>query len=667
MDFLDQDGRNGSCPPVDVLRAFSLGDLEASPFDFVARHVQTCPACETMLDQLHGTSDPLVDRLRRIAAQTLNAPPPLSPPASLPLTLGPYRLIQVIGEGGMGVVYKARQERPDRLVAVKMLLGGVLAGPAALTRMRTEIRAAGRLNHPAIVPVYDQGEEAGRPYFVMEYLPGGTLDQRLRRGPMSEREAAELVLQLARAVQAAHQENVVHRDLKPGNVLLTAEGAPKLSDFGLAVLLDASTRYTQTQAVLGTPAYMAPEQARGETANAGPLTDVYGLGAILYETLTGRPPFAGAGREKILEQVRSQEPVPPSRLRPGLARELEAICLRCLEKEPCRRYASARELAEELANWLAGKPTRARLPGWLRRAGRAALRRPVLAAVVSAVLLGTGVGAAALTWNPPSSGQGQPTADTPSPDPEQPLRELRARLAAGKSVKLIDAQNAPGLEPRWAQGGDVGKTIVRGGDGTFMVLASVDGLLELVRDPGVDRFRLSAEVRHRQSSSLGASCVGLFAACRAYPGEKAPRHFFVRVSFTDHYPELPQGNNVYLKPVLSSVQDGRSRGIFVFAGPSALLFKPQTGVWRKLELEVTPDAIRGWWGDAPQLVGELRQQNVEHDLLEAQRTPRRQPLNGPQLDGIDTRWTARGGLGLFVNQAHASFRNVVLSPLPPPP
>jgi serine/threonine protein kinase/formylglycine-generating enzyme required for sulfatase activity len=260
----------------------------------------------------------------------------------------------------MGVVYKARQVELNRVVALKMILAGVHASPDDLARFYREARAVARLRHPNIIQVHDIGTQDGQPYFALEYVEGGSLADRLTGKPWGPRKAATLVQTLARAIHAAHRQKIIHRDLKPANVLLTDDDAPKITDFGLAKRLDdRATGNTQTGSILGTPAYMAPEQADGRK-DIGPPADVYALGAILYELLTGRPPFQAATPLDTILKVLSVEPVPPSRLRPTLDRDLEAICLKCLEKEPARRYASARALANDLNRFLDGEPIQAR-------------------------------------------------------------------------------------------------------------------------------------------------------------------------------------------------------------------------------------------------------------------------------------------------------------------
>jgi tetratricopeptide (TPR) repeat protein len=312
------------------------------------------------------------------------------PAPSLPSIPG-YEPLAELGRGGMGVVYQAWQTDLGRMVALKMILSGAHAGPQELARFRAEAEAVGRLQHPNIVQIYDVGEHEGRPYFALEYVEGGSLERQLAGTPQPAREAAGLVETLARAAHHAHTRGIVHRDLKPANVLLQAPGlqpgglaTPKIADFGLAkVLVGARGDPTQSGAILGTPSYMAPEQARGKTREVGPATDVYALGAILYECLTGRPPFKATSPMETLQQVVLDEPLSPSRLQPKVPRDLETICLKCLRKEPRQRYASAQDLADDLRRFLAGEPVRARpTPTW-ERGLKWAQRRPMSALAVA--------------------------------------------------------------------------------------------------------------------------------------------------------------------------------------------------------------------------------------------------------------------------------------------
>jgi tRNA A-37 threonylcarbamoyl transferase component Bud32/dipeptidyl aminopeptidase/acylaminoacyl peptidase len=332
-----------------------------------------------------------------------------------PLQVGGFVLGEELGRGGMGVVYAAEQTALRRRVALKMILAAQLAGPQALDRFRREAEAVARLRHPGIVQVFEVGTwtapDGGQgPFMVLEFLEGGTLARKLAGQPISGTEAATLLRTLAEAMQHAHEQGVVHRDLKPGNVLLTGEGVPKIADFGLARLLDdAEDAGTRTGAVMGTPSYMAPEQAAGETKRVGPAADVWALGAILYECLTGRPPFRAATPTETLRLVRETEPVPPRSLNPTVPRDLETITLKCLRKEPHQRYASAQELADDLGRWLAGRPIHARPVGRLERAWKWVRRNPVVTLLTTATLLTlvAGLTASLVAWSHAEYERGQ--------------------------------------------------------------------------------------------------------------------------------------------------------------------------------------------------------------------------------------------------------------------
>jgi WD40 repeat protein/tRNA A-37 threonylcarbamoyl transferase component Bud32 len=297
-----------------------------------------------------------------------------------------YILIGELGRGGMGVVYKARHQALGRIVALKMILSGGHAGPEDVARFLAEAEAVARLQHPNIVQIFESGRHQEMPFFTLEFVPGGTLADKIRVAPLPPREAARIVQQLALGVAYAHDQGVIHRDLKPENVLLAEDGTPKITDFGLAKRVE-SPGMTQSGAILGTPAYMAPEQAAGRTRAIGPHTDVYALGAILYRLLTGRPPFQAASIMDTLWQVVEAEPAAPSQLQAKLPRDLETIVLKCLQKDPARRYASARELAEDLRRFQAGEPIQARRVGTAERFWRWCRRNPGVAASLAAVAL----------------------------------------------------------------------------------------------------------------------------------------------------------------------------------------------------------------------------------------------------------------------------------------
>jgi serine/threonine-protein kinase len=300
-------------------------------------------------------------------------------------TIPGYEILGELGRGGMGVVYRARQIQLQRQCALKMILGGAHANPIAAARFQTEAAAIARLQNPNIVQIYHIGEADGLPFFELEFLPGGSLEKSLSGTPWASKPAARLIEQLTRGLAEAHHLGIVHRDLKPANILLAADGTPKITDFGLAKAMDSEVGLTQSETILGSPSYMAPEQAEGRTKEAGPTADVYAMGAILYEVLTGRPPFRGTTLMDTLNQVKNAEPVPPSRLVPGLPRDLETICLKCLQKETHKRYPTAADLAEDLRRFLHDEPIQARPIAWWERLSRWCRRNPRIAALIGTV------------------------------------------------------------------------------------------------------------------------------------------------------------------------------------------------------------------------------------------------------------------------------------------
>ena len=373
------------CPTPAELAAFHLGELPEAELARVADHLDLCPACEEAARALDGVPDPTLTAYCRSARAG-----PLPGSGALPRAVPGYEIEGELGRGGMGVVYKARHLRLGRVVALKMLVGGQFADRAQRERFRAEAEAVARLQHPNIVQLFEAGEcDAGgepRPYFTLEFVEGGSLAERLAGRPLPPAQAAGWLQSLAGAVHYAHTQGVIHRDLKPANVLLTRDGRPKVCDFGVARLLSDSGRKTVSGMILGTAEYMAPEQAEGRGA-AGPAADVYALGVILYEMLAGRPPFKGATTLDTLAQHRTQEPVPVRRLQPSVPRDLETVCLKCLEKEPGRRYPSALDLAEDLRRFLDQKPVKARGVSAAGRLGRWARRNRSVAAALGVIAL----------------------------------------------------------------------------------------------------------------------------------------------------------------------------------------------------------------------------------------------------------------------------------------
>ena len=445
------------CPTVEHLRRLLAEELTAAEEEALDVHLRRCAACRRALESLTA-SDPASGRpgaaggpapspelLRRLKAATASpsrdgrggAAAELRP---LPHVPG-YEITGELGRGGMGVVYRARQVGLNRVVALKMILGGACATEKSRDRFLAEALAVARLQHPNIVQIFETGEADGLPFFSQEYVEGGTLAAQLDGTPAAPRRAAALCELLARAVQFAHDRGVVHRDLKPANVLLTADGAPKIADFGLAKRLEeaASGSVTETGLALGTPRYMAPEQltpsAPGSRPPVGPACDVYALGAILYELLTGRPLYAGDTPLDVLVRVLHEDPRPPRAYRPGVPRDLETICLKCLEKDPGGRYASARDLAEDLHCFLVGEPVRARPPSVLYRSGKFVRRHKALVGAAGGIAAALVAGIVATGLTALSEARQRRLADASARQAEvarqEAVREAyQARLAA---------------------------------------------------------------------------------------------------------------------------------------------------------------------------------------------------------------------------------------------
>ncbi len=360
------------------------------------------PIASEFLGRFPRLGDALTQELAQVDAEIARESPAAPSGDSTSLTYAPastapsslddslsdqIEILGEIGRGGMGVVYKACDRKLGRIVAIKKMIDPALATVEQVARFRAEAQAVARLRHPNIVVIHSIGEHEGRPYLELEYAEGGTLATKLANGPMAPREAASLLLTLALAVGAAHRAGIVHRDLKPGNILLTSDGVPKVSDFGLARFLDGDSGLTRTGQQVGTSTYMSPEQAAGHANRAGPASDLHALGAILYQALTGRPPFLGQSASETLALVLHSEPVPPRWLRIEVPRDLDTICLKCLEKEPARRYADADGLARDLRLFLEGRPIQARPVGPGERLQRWARRNPGIAGLSVAVVL----------------------------------------------------------------------------------------------------------------------------------------------------------------------------------------------------------------------------------------------------------------------------------------
>ena len=516
------------CPDRGLLINFDLGKLSADDLEAVALHIASCPSCEQSLHALHGREDEdsVVGRLKQTLGRApfldrANGAPTATSSGTVPIdafasTLEAwtveghrkaleathrYELLGKIGQGGMGVVYRARQVALKRTVALKMILAGPDASAQTVARFLREGKVVARLRHPNIVQVYELDQSEGLPYFSMELVEGKDLKQRLADGPFEPREAAELVRTLAEAIEYAHRENVLHRDLKPANILLAEDGTPKITDFGLAKWLDAesgehtSAALTEAESILGSPSYMAPEQAEGRSADTCRATDVYALGVILYELLTGRPPFVGATKLQTMELVRTAEPVPPSRHRAGVPSWLEAICLKCLEKSTGRRYPTAQELADDLGRWLNDE-------------------RPEGSRAGSRGSAGACGGTRRQSWSArPCSRRGRPTISSSSPRSPRSGR-TEGELARGKPVTLI-GRTGPPRWSRWMMGRSKSQSVL-GDDDTLSVqswAAACWSSCPIPSPTAIDSPRRSATIEREWWARSG--CISL---ARPTPG-----------------------------------------------------------------------------------------------------------------------------------------------------
>lgn len=405
-----------ACPSHEQLQSLVRGELVEALPESLERHLETCADCQQLLERLSSANlnrtprlsalapSPLLEqvmrRLRESEATACVATDPSLEPGVAPRSFGDYEILGELGRGGMGVVYRARQISLNRPVALKLILAGQLASPAEVRRFQNEAEAAARMHHPGIVPIYEIGEHEGRHFLSMKLIEGEPLSARLGklRSQQSPRQMATLVSRVAQAVHYAHQRSILHRDLKPANILLDQEDQPHLTDFGLAKLLESDAGLTHSQAVMGTPDYLSPEVAAGKAREVTTAADIFSLGAILYELLTGSPPFHGDTAAATIQKVLNEEPRPPRSAVPGVPRDLETIALKCLEKDPARRYASAAEVAEELDRFARGETILARPATPPERVWRWARRKPALATLVVALHLVFAAGLAGILW-----------------------------------------------------------------------------------------------------------------------------------------------------------------------------------------------------------------------------------------------------------------------------
>lgn len=589
-----------------------------------------------------------------------------------------YRVEKELGRGGMGVVYLARDTRIDREVAIKVLLGGGFAGDLPRQRLLSEATTVARLDHPNIVRLYEVGEFEDVPYLVLEYVCGETLRQRTLRQQFTPTQAAGVVATLARAVEHAHANGVIHRDLKPQNVILASGPedvlVPKLTDFGIAKRFGEESALTGTGVLLGTPVYMAPEQATSRREAISPRTDVYSLGAILYELLTGRPPYPDEDPAQVALRVILETPSPPRSVRPTTPPGLEAICLKCMDKSSERRYPTALELAEDLERWLRGEVPSARPPSRLKRiADRVGTRRFLSSSAVISLGVTTVVLGVLLAFARPA-------------EPPNPQAELERRLASEKAVTMIGETGLPSWH-RWALGPTSLTTSGVYLDGTASFKSDEYSLLELVSDPMTDRYRLTAEVRDDTLTDAKAESdelrtVGVYFGYRHAPlpgiGEV---HRYMSVEFADRMlpkdlrPNRPHQHRarVELRTIGRAIENATAGLESHWFG--AVRFDPADKTprdnseippwtWRTITVEVTPEGLEAYWGT--KATGERFGQWSAAELhLWYRQWP---PFSFPVPDGTPTPdvlgWVPRSPLGVYARGTAVSIRNVVVEPLP---
>ena len=546
--------------------------------------------------------------------------------------LGRHELLEEIGHGGMGIVFKARDTALDRLVALKMIRSGAWSGPE-VERFHREAKAAAGLHHRHIVPVYAIGLFRGAPCYTMQLVSGGNLAQHLGRYRQDRPAAVALLEKVARAVHAAHEAGVIHRDLKPGNILLDDQGEPLVADFGLSKRSESEPDATATGQRLGTPAYMSPEQTRGEAKHVSAASDIWSMGVMLFELLTGRRPFEGREHD-LARQVLESEPPRPRSLCRDLPRDLETVVLKCLRKEPAERYASAGEFADDLGRWLRGEPVRALRESWWRRLWRPIRRHPVR--------LGVGLLAVALAVTA--------TVALWPADPDAPLKQQQERLARGEAVTLIGETGGP-VRLRWL-GTEAARIPSPNSDGSFTIHTLSVALLELLPDPRCERFVFRAEVR--QIDDAGQGWVGLYAmhvradrpygiddaVCNYVFAEFHPPTSWVHLRlqrFLD-LPTTPGGNQMRQFPVPRV--------------KTTTVTRNETTQWRRLALDVSPERVCVFW-EGTKL----------YEVPRKEWRPRPFDFQDEQLTlPLPPEPSVRGGLGLFVYRATASFRRVVLEP-----
>ncbi len=564
---------------------------------------------------------------------------------------GTYELIEMLGEGGMGLVFRARDLNLGREVALKMLRTGPFADPVEVQRFYNEARSAARLDHANIVPIYDVDQEQGQHFYTMRLVPGGSLSKLRERYRADARATVAVVEKVARAVHFAHQNGILHRDLKPGNILIDEQGEPHVADFGLAKVLGGGIDLTEPGVQLGTPVYMAPEQAAGKT-EVTPASDIWSLGVILYELLTGSRPFDGKSRDEVMSRVQTEEPEPPSRLEPRLGRDLQTICLKCLRKNPAQRYHSAEELADDLRRWLQGEPILARPAGWGERLWRKVKKHRIVAA---GLLFAALVTAAVVVYDRYT-------------DPDRVAKVYLKRLARGEAVTLVGDTGMP-LWYRWATRDRGTVRLLDKHEPVLQVETGSLGLLELLPKPPGPYYRVSAELQHNSGSSTGGQMgkVGLYFFHESFDTPNGKLHHFCYLRFSESERERWGGKNpprsragvdlcrYHERNVGTNAHGTFGLEVQAFFEPP-LPFPPKPAKWRTLMLEVRPGGVWAFWdgNPLPSFVGDHHAQEFTASFHRDTALAGEEPPD----------FRLEGALGVYAYGAGVAVRRVVVEPIP---
>jgi serine/threonine protein kinase len=577
--------------------------------------------------------------------------------AGEPSLFAHYEVLAEIGHGGMGVVFRARDTRLGRDVALKRIYSGHLARRQERERFEREARAAAQLHHPHIIPVYEFGECQGQHYLTMLFAPGGSLADQVEHFRAPEK-AVSLIEKVARAVHVAHEQGIIHRDLKPANVLLDEHGEPLVADFGLAKFVESTADLTETGQLLGTPAYMSPEQAQGHPAVVTPRSDVWSLGVILYQLLTGQRPFPGSVAREVTELVLTTEPLLPREVCPTLDRNLEAIVLRCLEKEPARRYSSAAALADDLARWRCGEPVGVQPVSWSGRLRRQLRRRKnTVLAVCGGVTVATLFVLTlllALAWKGPTPSVVEPRGDSPRTPPSQAeLPAYKPRVPSAGEIQLL-GEIGP---PRWHQWcGEPDRAPLNVAPEKPVLVSATDiSLLELQKAPLPDHYRLRADIR--QETSL-VGWVGIYMGRQEQRTANGREQWYWAATFADQ--GMHRGR-WHLAPCRSQREPSGqqrldARGTGLDGGFPA--WPQQQPGWHTVEVELSPDQVVVSLDDTN--MGRLSRADMERLTRSLLNTDEA----GRQAAGVAPGFSPAGGVGVYLSGSTAFIRNVYFEPLP---